>query len=307
MQQYLSLLREILDRGEQRAERTGVGTISLFGTQRKYDLREGFPIVTTKKVNYRSIVIELLWFLTGSTNIQPLVKQSVNIWNEWPFQVYLEKNNLLENYPRYSESWKKAMAAFADRVKTDDGFAEEWGDLGPVYGSQWRRWKKADGTELDQIAEALDLLRRDPSSRRIIVSAWNAGEIQELIKNHHHAPPACHSFYQFWVLENRLDLHLYQRTADMALGVPFNISSYATLLTIIAQEVGLQPGVFTHSTGDAHIYLNHIEGVKQQLQRTPFPLPKLQVAKKPMPELTADDFVLEHYQHHPFIKFQIAV
>jgi len=307
MQQYLSLLQEILDKGEKRQDRTGVGTMSLFGIQRKFDLRDGFPLVTTKKVNFRNIVVELLWFLRGDTHIQYLVQNGVNIWNEWAFQVYLDENKLAEKFPRYSEEWKAEMAKFVERIKTDDDFARQWGELGPVYGKQWRRWGAADGTEIDQIQQVIDTIKRDPYSRRILVNGWNVGEMQGLIAAQHHAPPSCHTVFQFYVSGGRLDLQLYQRSADMALGVPYNIASYAALLTIMAQETGLTPGIFTHTFGDAHIYLNHLAGVKEQLTRQPYALPTLKIVSKPMSELTPDDFVLENYQYHPFIKFQIAV
>lgn len=308
MQQYLSLLQEILDNGEKREDRTGVGTISLFGAQRKFDLRQGFPLVTTKKVNYRNIVVELLWFLRGDTHIQYLVQNGVNIWNEWAFQIYLDTNKLSDKFPRYSDEWNAEMANFVDKIKSDDDFARAWGELGPVYGKQWRRWGTADGREIDQIQEVVETIKRDPFSRRILVNGWNVGEMQGLIKAKHYAPPSCHTVFQFYVAQDgRLDLQLYQRSADMALGVPYNIASYATLLTIIAQETDLTPGIFTHTFGDAHIYLNHLVGVKEQLTRKPYPLPSLKLNKKPMAELTADDFLLENYQCHPFIKFQIAV
>jgi len=307
MQQYLSLLQEILEKGEKRQDRTGIGTISLFGAQRKFDLRHGFPLVTTKKVNFRNIVVELLWFLRGDTHIQYLVQNGVNIWNEWAFQVYLDENRLEEKFPRYSEEWKAEMVRFVERVKSKDDFTKQWGELGPVYGKQWRRWGTADGREIDQIAQALEMIRQEPYSRRILVNGWNVGEMQGLIKAKHHAPPSCHTVFQFYVSGGRLDLQLYQRSADMALGVPYNIASYAALLTIMAQETGLRPGIFTHTFGDAHIYLNHLAGVKEQLTRQPYALPTLKIVSKPMSELTPDDFVLENYQCHPFIKFQIAV
>lgn len=307
MKQYLSLVQEILEKGEQRKDRTGVGTISLFGIHRKYDLREGFPLVTTKKVNFKNVVVELLWFLSGDTNIQYLVKNEVNIWNEWAFQIFLEQNNLIEQYPRYSEIWKNKMAEFVAQVKSDNTFAKKWGELGPIYGKQWRRWEAKNGTEIDQIKGVIDLIKNDPTSRRIIVSGWNVGEIQELVHSHHHAPPSCHTLFQFYVSGHRLDLQVYQRSADIALGVPYNIASYAALLTIVAQEAGLTPGIFTHTMGDAHIYLNHVDGLKDQLKREPYPLPQLKLAQKLMADLAFDDFVLENYQCHPFIKFQIAV
>ncbi len=307
MQQYLSLVQEILDKGETRQDRTGIGTIQIFGAQRRFDLREGFPLLTTKKVNFRNVVVELLWFLRGDTNIQYLVQHDVNIWNEWAFQVYLEKNNLVDKYPRYSDVWREQMAEFVGKIKTDNDFAVAWGELGPIYGKQWRRWENKDGQEIDQIANVIDMIKTDPTSRRLIVSGWNVGEIQELVRSHSHAPPSCHTVFQFNVSDKRLDLQLYQRSADVALGVPYNIASYAALLTAVAQETNLQPGFFIHTYGDAHIYLNHIDGLKEQLTRQPFLLPKLKVNKKPFWGLTVDDFILENYQSHPFIKFQIAV
>ncbi len=307
MRQYLDQLQHILDHGEHHNDRTGVGTRSVFGMQTRYDLREGFPLMTTKKVSFKNVIVELLWFLRGDTNIQYLVQHDVKIWNEWAYQIYLEDNKLVEKYPRYSDSWREQMKEFVERIKTDDGFAKQYGELGPIYGKQWRRWLSASGEEIDQIAGVIELLQKDPTSRRIIVSGWNVGEIQELIRHHHHAPPSCHTIFQFKVTNEFLDLQLYQRSADMALGVPYNVASYAALLTIIAQECGFTPRFFIHSFGDAHIYLNHIDGVKEQLQRAPLPLPKLMVASKPIDELTYADFTLENYQSHPAIKFQIAV
>ncbi len=271
MQQYLSLVQEILDNGERKDDRTGVGTISIFGTQRKYDLREGFPMLTTKKVRFDAIVHELLWFLRGATNINEGLKEHTPIWDAW--------------------------------AKPD-------GDLGPIYGYQWRKWEKftldpATGqyrkSHIDQIQEALDTIKTNPNSRRIIVSPWNVADIDRM------ALPPCHAFFQFYVVNGRLDCQLYQRSADVALGVPYNIASYATLMHMIAQETGLKAGIFTHTMGDTHIYLNHLDGIKEQLTRAPFELPKLTLAKKPFWDLKFEDFRLENYQYHPFIKFQVAV
>ncbi len=304
MQQYLSLLQEVLERGEKRQDRTGIGTMSIFGIQRKFDLREGFPLVTTKKVKIENIIIELLWFLKGDTNIKYLVDRNVNIWNEWPFQDYLKANNLEKDYPIYSEGWRNKMKEFIEQIKNDDNFAKEWGELGPVYGKQWRRWEGKDGKFYDQIQWVINEIKTNPNSRRIIVNAWNVADVMSHKKS---TPPLCHTMFQFYVINNRLDCQLYQRSADLALGVPYNIASYSALMMIIAQECGLTPGIFTHTFGDAHIYLNHIEGVKEQLTRKPFHLPKLIISRKPMGELTIDDFKLENYQCHPFIKFEIAV
>lgn len=307
MQQYLDLVRHILEHGGVRDDRTGIGTISVFGAQTRYDLRQGFPILTTKKVSFKNVIVELLWFLRGDTNIQYLVQHDVKIWNEWAYQIYLEQNNLVEKFPRYSDSWKEEMGKFVERVKADDDFAKQYGELGPIYGKQWRRWLSASGVEIDQIKGIIDLVKRDPTSRRIIVSGWNVGEIQDLIRHHHHAPPSCHTIFQFYVSAEWLDLQLYQRSADTALGVPYNIASYAALLSMIAQECNLKPRYFIHTFGDVHIYKNHVEGLHEQLARKPYPLPTLRIAKKPFDQLRFEDFTLENYQSHPAIKFQIAV
>jgi len=257
MRPYLDLLRHVLEHGERRTDRTGTGTISLFGAQSRYDLREGFPLVTTKKVLFPAVVRELLWFLRGSTNINDDLTQHTPIWDAW---------------------------------------ADKDGELGPIYGKQWRDWGG-----IDQIRDAIRMIKEDPTSRRIIVSAWNVGELSKM------KLPPCHAFFQFYVQNQWLDCQLYQRSADLALGVPFNIASYALLMSMIAQECGLSPRHFIHTLGDAHIYLNHVEGVKQQLERTPFPLPKLVLAHKPTLELAFEDIALEGYQHHAFIKFPVAV
>ncbi|MFA4814749.1 MAG: thymidylate synthase [Candidatus Gracilibacteria bacterium] len=262
MQQYLSLVREVLEKGEKKEDRTGTGTLSIFGMQRKYDLREGFPLLTTKKVLFEAVLWELLWFLRGSTNINDDLAQHTPIWNAW---------------------------------------ADEKGELGPVYGKQWRDWETKDGRHIDQIQNAIDLIKKDPDSRRIIVNAWNVGEIDKM------ALPPCHMFFQFYVVNGRLDCQLYQRSADLALGVPFNIASYATLMMMVAQECGLVPGIFTHTMGDAHIYLNHIEGLEEQLKREPKKLPQLKIAQKPFRDLKFEDFELVGYEHDPFIRFKVAV
>jgi len=274
MRPYLELLRNVLEHGERRTDRTGTGTISLFGAQTRYDLREGFPLVTTKKVLFPAVVRELLWFLRGSTNIHDDLAQHTPIWNAW---------------------------------------ADERGELGPIYGAQWRDWGgyappgAAEATVptarrgIDQISAAIETIKRDPASRRIIVSAWNVGELPRM------RLPPCHVLFQFYVHERWLDCQLYQRSADLALGVPFNIASYALLLSMIAQECELAPRYFIHTLGDAHIYLNHVEGVKTQLAREPFPLPRLVLAKRPVLELRFEDIALEGYQHHPFIKLPVAV
>ncbi|MBF0489313.1 MAG: thymidylate synthase [Candidatus Omnitrophica bacterium] len=271
MKQYLNLLQHILDHGEKKEDRTGTGTISVFGYQSKYDLREGFPILTTKKVLFDAVVWELLWFLRGSTNINDDLTQHTPIWNAW---------------------------------------ARDNGDLGPIYGYQWRHWEKFVWDEatkayrkdhVDQIQQAIDTIKKNPDSRRIIVSAWNVGDIDRM------ALPPCHAFFQFYVVNGRLDCQLYQRSADVALGVPFNIASYALLMTMVALECNLTPGIFTHTLGDAHVYLNHLEGVRVQLTRTPSVLPTLEIAKKKVLDYRFEDIKLVGYQPAAFIKFPIAV
>lgn len=259
MKAYLDLLRHVLDHGETRSDRTSTGTLSVFGAQTRYDLREGFPLLTTKKVLFPAVVRELLWFLRGSTNINDDLSQHTPIWDAW---------------------------------------ADEGGELGPIYGYQWRNW---GGTGIDQIQRVIDTIRTDPHSRRLMVSAWNVSDLDKM------ALPPCHTFFQFYVCNDELDCQLYQRSADLALGVPFNIASYALLLTLIAQECRLKARYLIHTLGDAHIYLNHIDGVKEQLTRTPFTPPSLRVAAKPLDTIQYDDIELLNYQHHPFIKFKVAV
>ena len=263
MRPYLDLLRTVLEHGERRTDRTGTGTISLFGAQTRYDLREGFPLVTTKKVLFPAVVRELLWFLRGSTNIHDDLHAHTPIWDAW---------------------------------------ADDKGELGPIYGYQWRHWgAHGDDPGIDQIKDVIHQIKTNPTSRRLIVSAWNVADLPKM------KLPPCHAFFQFYVHDTWLDCQLYQRSADLALGVPFNIASYALLMSMVAQECGLQPRHFVHTLGDAHIYLNHVEGVKIQLSREPHPLPTLVLANKPTLEMTFEDISLEGYTHHPFIKFPVAV
>ncbi len=309
MKQYLDLLRHILENGTKKDDRTKVGTQSIFGYQMRFDLSKGFPLMTTKKVYIRAIIHELLWFLKGETNIQYLAQNDVKIWNEWAYQIYLEQNNLVEKYPRYSDAWKAKMDEFIENIKKDDAFAKKWGELGPIYGKQWRGWETARGEKIDQIQNVIDLIKNDPTSRRIMVSGWNVGEIQELIRNHHHAPPPCHSLFQFMVINGKLSCQLYQRSADVFLGVPFNIASYALLTLMIAQVTGLQLGEFIHTFGDVHIYSNHVDQVKEQLSRELRPLPtmKLNPKVKSIFDFKFEDFELVDYNPHPPIKAPIAV
>ena len=271
MRQYLELVQNILDHGEKKEDRTGTGTLSVFGYQSRYDLREGFPIVTTKKVLFPAVVRELLWFLKGATNVNDGLKEYTPIWNAW---------------------------------------ADKDGELGPIYGYQWRKWERFSWDEkisgyrkeyVDQVQNAIDMIRNNPCSRRIIVSAWNVADLDRM------ALPPCHAFFQFNVVQGRLDCLLYQRSADVALGVPFNISSYALLLSMVAQECELIPGFFIHTLGDAHIYLNHVEGLQRQLLRKCRPLPRLQLAPRKVLDMTAEDIQLLDYEHDDFIKFPIAV
>jgi thymidylate synthase len=309
MKQYLDLLKDIKAHGVKKEDRTGTGTLSVFGRQMRFDLAKGFPAMTTKKLYMKSVIYELLWLLRGDTNIQFLVQNDVKIWNEWAYQIYLEKNNLVEKYPRYSDAWKEKMAEFVAQVKMDDAFAKEWGELGPIYGKQWRRWISPSGEEIDQIQNVVDLIKNDPTSRRIMVSGWNVGEIQELIKNHHHAPPPCHTLFQFIVVNGTLSCQLYQRSADVFLGVPFNIASYSLLTMMLAQVTGLQPAEFVHTFGDAHIYLNHLAQVDEQLAREPRPLPTMRINPnvKSIFDFKYEDFTLENYNPHPPISAPIAV
>lgn len=264
MQQYLQLLRHILDTGVQKHDRTGTGTISCFGYQMRFDLAKGFPLVTTKKVHMRSIIHELLWFLKGETNIKYLKENGVSIWDEW---------------------------------------ANEDGELGPVYGKQWRSWEGADGKVIDQVSDLITQIKKNPDSRRLIISAWNVADLPNM------ALMPCHTLFQFYVANGKLSCQLYQRSADVFLGVPFNIASYALLTLMIAQVCDLEPGDFVHSFGDVHIYNNHMEQVKLQLSRTPYPLPqmKLNPAVKDLFAFKFEDFTLENYQSHAGIKAPVAV
>jgi thymidylate synthase len=305
MQQYLDLLRDIRDNGVKKADRTGTGTVSVFGRQLRFDLTQGFPAVTTKKLFMKGIIHELLWFLSGSGNIKYLVDNDVHIWDEWPYRAYLRANGQAVPKPT-SDEWKAGIKAFAERIKTDDEFAAEHGELGPVYGVQWRHWPTAGGSEIDQIQLAVDTIMNDPDSRRNIVSAWNVAEIDEMGKA---GLPPCHTLFQFNVAEGKLDCQLYQRSADTFLGVPFNIASYALLTMMMAHVTGLQPGTFVHTFGDTHLYLNHLDQVDEQLSREPRPLPTMNINRdvESIFDFTFDDFELVGYDPHPAIKAPIAI
>lgn len=264
MEQYLQLCKHVLENGVKKEDRTGTGTISTFGYQMRFDLQKGFPLLTTKKVHLKSIIHELLWFLKGDTNVKYLQENGVRIWNEW---------------------------------------ADENGELGPIYGYQWRSWETKDGRKIDQISEVIEQIKTNPNSRRLLVSAWNVGELDKM------ALPPCHTFFQFYVAEGKLSCQLYQRSADVFLGLPFNIASYSLLTMMIAQVTGLEPGEFVHTIGDVHIYLNHIEQVKLQLTREPRELPtlKLNPEIKNIFDFTYDDIKIENYNPHPAIKGVVSV
>ncbi len=298
MKQYLDLLKKIMEEGVDKNDRTGVGTRSVFGAQARFDLAEGFPLLTTKKMFLKAIIHELIWFVRGDTNLKYLVDNGVRIWNEWPFQKYLEANNLALKYPKYTPEWEEQMQIYVDKVKTDEQFAKEWGDLGPVYGKQWR-----DFGGVDQLKDVIERIKKNPNDRRMIVSAWNPPEIPSM------ALPPCHCFFQFYVADGKLSLQMYQRSCDTFLGVPFNIASYSLLLMMIAQVTGLEAGTFVHVYGDLHIYKNHFEQVKEQLSREPKKLPTMKINPnvKNIEDFKFDDFTLENYDSHPSIKAPIAV
>lgn len=298
MRQYLDLLQHILDKGTKKEDRTGTGTISVFGYQMRFDLAKGFPLLTTKKVYMRAITHELIWFLKGDTNIRYLVDNNVRIWNEWPFQKYLKANNLEEKYPKYSDEWHEQLQKFVDTVKEDDAFAQQWGDLGPVYGKQWR-----DFGGVDQIKELIEQIKQNPNSRRMIVCAWNPPLVKDM------ALPPCHCLFQFYVSDNKLSCQLYQRSCDVFLGVPFNIASYALFTLMIAHVTGLEPGEFVWTGGDTHLYLNHLDQVKEQLSRSTKPLPRiiLNPDVKDIFDFKFEDIELVDYDPHPPIKAPVAV
>ena len=301
MKQYHDLLRHILENGVRKSDRTGTGTVSVFGFQMRMDLGEGFPLLTTKKLHLKSILHELLWFLQGDTNIRYLVANGVNIWNDWPYQHWLQENGLEATFPKYSPAWKEQMKVFVQQIKDDSEFAAKWGELGPVYGHQWRNFNG-----VDQIAQIVEDIRRNPDSRRLIVSAWNPKDIPVMVKS---GLPPCHALFQFYVAEGRLSCQLYQRSADVFLGVPFNIASYSMLTMMVAQVCGLQAGEFVHTFGDAHLYLNHIEQANLQLTREPRPLPRLWINPevKDIFGFKYEDFQLTGYDPYSHIPAEVSV
>ena len=314
MKQYLELLEKIKQEGIEKSDRTGTGTKSIFGYQMRFDLSKGFPILTTKRVPFGLIKSELLWFIKGDTNIRYLLQHNNHIWDEWAFKRYVESADYtgedmtdfgrrsLQD-PVFKEVYEKELEIFCQRILNDDDFAAKYGELGNIYGSQWRHWKTTQGETIDQLAQVIEMLKTSPDSRRLIVSAWNPEDVPTM------ALPPCHTMFQFYVADGKLSCQLYQRSADVFLGVPFNIASYALLTHLIANEVGLEVGEFVHTLGDAHLYLNHLEQVDLQLSRETYELPQLVLKhpEKSLYDLEVADVVLEGSECHPTIKAPIAV
>jgi thymidylate synthase len=314
MEQYLNLCRYIKDNGVIKEDRTGIGTKSVFGYQMRFDLEKGFPLVTTKKTAFRLVVSELLWFLKGDTNVKTLMKENNHIWDEWAFEKWVNSPNYkgpdmtnfgvrAENDHTFKTIVEQQMEIFRSKILSDDQFANEFGDLGPVYGKQWRSWPGNDGQTIDQVQNLINQLKNNPDSRRHIITAWNPAEVDDM------ALPPCHSFMQFYVANGKLSCQLYQRSADVFLGVPFNIASYALLTHLIAKECQLKVGEFVHTLGDAHLYLNHMDQVETQLQREPKKLPTLLLSndKNSIFDFEVEDISLDGYDPHPRIKAPIAV
>ncbi|UXV36520.1 thymidylate synthase [Staphylococcus simulans] len=310
---YHDLCKEILAIGNERDDRTRTGTISKFGHQSRYDLSKGFPLLTTKKVFFKLIATELIWFMKGDTNIKYLLEYNNNIWNEWAFENYVESEDYhgpdMTNFAHralqdeaFNEAYQQEMEKFKSRILNDDDFAQKHGNLGNVYGKQWRDWVGADGQHYDQLATVIEQIKTHPTSRRHIVSAWNPAEIDTM------ALPPCHTMFQFYVQDGKLSCQLYQRSADVFLGVPFNIASYSLLTHLVAKECGLEVGEFVHTIGDAHIYSNHIDAVKKQLSRSSYEPPQLKInTDRSIFDIQYEDLEIVNYQSHPGIKAPIAV
>lgn len=304
--QYLQLLHHIVNNGTESGDRTGIGTKKVFAETLKADLQKGFPLLTTKRLGFETIKNELLWFISGETNIKPLVDNNVHIWDEWPFQHYLKANSLEESFPKYTDGWESEKQKFIESIKTDSEFSKKWGDLGPVYGYQWRHWRNSNGTEIDQLAEAVNLIKYNPDSRRIVVTAWNPSDLEKMSVS---GLPPCHMFFQFQVNGNYLNLQMYQRSVDTFLGLPFNIASYALLNHIIANITDKIPGELTLALGDTHIYLNHLEQIQTQLSRDPTAMPRLIIEQKieSIDSIDPRTIRIEGYNPQPSIKAPIAV
>ncbi|WP_413627335.1 thymidylate synthase [Fructilactobacillus vespulae] len=313
-QSYLDLAKFVLENGHKKDDRTGTGTISYFGQQMRFNLEEGFPLLTTKNVPFRLIKSELLWFLRGDTNIRYLLQNNNHIWDEWAFKNWVTSDEYTgpdmtdfglrsQNDPEFKEKYLEQKKLFCQMILDDENFAKKFGDLGLVYGSQWRKWKTTTGGTIDQIQKVINTIKTNPDSRRMIVSAWNPEDVDDV------ALPPCHTMFQFYVNDGKLSCQLYQRSADIFLGVPFNIASYALLTNLIAKECNLKPGEFIHTLGDAHIYLNLVDQVKEQLSREVYEAPQLWLNpdKESIFDYDMDDIKIKNYKHHSAIKGSVAV
>ncbi|GGG88285.1 thymidylate synthase [Paenibacillus radicis (ex Gao et al. 2016)] len=313
--EYLQLLRHVLKDGAKKEDRTGTGTISVFGYQMRFNLQEGFPLLTTKRVPFKLIVSELLWFIKGDTNIRYLLQHNNNIWNEWAFKKWVESADYSgpdmtdfglrsQTDEAFNTLYEEQMAAFKSRILTDDAFAAKYGELGNVYGKQWREWQTTRGDSVDQLKDVIRTIKSNPDSRRLIVSAWNPEDVPTNM-----ALPPCHTMFQFYVSEGKLSCQLYQRSGDIFLGIPFNIASYALLTHLVAHECGLEVGDFIHTLGDAHIYLNHLEQINTQLEREPRELPQLKIdpSAGSIFDIGVEHLSIENYTPHPTIKAPVAV
>lgn len=304
---YLDLIERIMREGNVKSDRTGTGTLSLLGHQMRFDLSKGFPLLTTKKVPMKAILHELIWFVRGDSNLKYLADNNVHIWDEWPYKAYLQRNNIPVPATG-SEEWNTGIKEFIEKIKSDDAFAKDYGNLGPIYGYQWRNWPTPNGGHIDQIKGVIEQIKNNPDSRRMIVSAWNVADIDEMAKA---GLPPCHCLFQFYVADGKLSCQLYQRSCDTFLGVPFNIASYSALIMMVAQVTGLKPGEFVWTGGDVHLYKNHLEQANLQLSRRsdirPLPTLKINPNIKNIEDFTIDDFELVDYNPHDSIKAPIAV